>query len=190
MKAFCTISLFFLCFLLTGCTLPPKVHSNYDTNFDFSGLEHYNWFELPGDIEADEIIVQRLKDAVDKQMENKGFTRRLEDPDFLISMQGFKSSETLGAARGTSYQRGTASGTRRGTSRESMRGREFSKASYSTTEYTAGNLTLTIIDAATDQPIWEGLITGLIRENVSTEAREKRIHETFAKLLADFPPGN
>ena len=190
MKVLDAVTLLLLSFFLSGCTLPPKVSSDYDSTFDFSSLEHYRWFELPGDVEAEEITIQRLRNAVDREMENKGYTLSSESPDFLISMRGFKDTAILATPRGTStsYQRGTGGGTRINSSRDSLRGREFRQTGYSPTVYEEGKLTLTLINAANDQTIWEGIATGLIQSNNSPESREQRTHETIARLLADFPP--
>ena len=55
-------------------------------------------------------------------------------------------------------------------------------------EYEEGTLTLTIINTAGDNLIWQGMATGIIEPNRSTEAKEKRTQEVVAKLLANFPP--
>ena len=188
MKLLDAVNILFLSLFLSGCSLPPKVDSHYDSNFDFSSLKHYRWFVLPGDIEADELMIQRLRNAVDRQMGIKGFKQNSESPDFLISMQGFKDTAILAATRGTSYQRGTAGGTRKNPSANSLRGREYRQTGYSPTVYEEGKLTLTLINAANDQTIWEGIATGLIQSNNSPESREKRTQDTIARLLADFPP--
>lgn len=183
-----TVSLLLLGFLVSGCSLPPKVDSHYDSNFDFSSLKYYHWFELPGDVEAEELMIQRLKNAVDRQMETKGYTQSLESPDFLISMQGIKDTAILAATRGPSYQRTTAGGSWKNPSADSLRGRVYRPASYSPTVYEEGKLTLTIINAANDEPVWEGIVTGLIQSSSSPESRDQRTDDTIAKLLADFPP--
>jgi hypothetical protein len=188
MKVLVAVTLLLLSFFLSGCTLPPKVSSDYDRNFDFSSLKHYRWLELPGDVEAEELMIQRLRNAVDKQMGIKGFTKSLESPDFLISMRGFKDTAILATPRGPSYQRGNTGGTRINSSAGSLRGREYRQTGYSPTDYEEGKLTVTLINAANDQTIWEGLATGLIQSNNSPESREQRTHETIARLLADFPP--
>ena len=188
MRMFHTVNILFLSFLLSGCSLPPKVDSHYDRNFDFSSLEYYRWFELPGDVEADEIMIQYLRNAVDREMEIKGYTLSSESPDFLIAMQGFKDTATQGAIQGTSYQRGTARDTRKSPSQDSLRGRKYRQTRYNTIEYEEGNLTLTIINATNDQSVWEGTARGLIKSNNSLESREQRTNETIARLLADFPP--
>ena len=188
MKLLDAVHILFLSLFVSGCSLPPKVESHYDSNFDFSSLKHYRWFELPGDVEAEELMIQRLRNAVDQQMETKGFKQSLESPDFLISMQGFKDTAILAATRGTSYQRGNAGGTRGNPSADSLRGRQYRQTGYSPNVYEEGELTLTLINAANDQPVWEGIATGLIQSNNSPESREKRTQDTIARLLADFPP--
>ena len=188
MKLLDAITILFLSLIVSGCSLPPKVESHYDSNFDFSTLKYYRWFELPGDVEAEELMIQRLRNAVDRQMETKGFKQNLESPDFFISMQGFKKTAMLVTGKGPSYQRGTAGGTRKNPSADSLRGRQYRQTGYSANVYEEGKLTLTLINAANDQPVWEGIATGLIQSDTSPESREQRTHDTIARLLADFPP--
>jgi hypothetical protein len=103
-------------------------------------------------------------------------------------MQGFKKTAMLVTGKGPSYQRGTAGGTRKNPSADSLRGRQYRQTGYSANVYEEGKLTLTLINAANDQPVWEGIATGLIQSDTSPESREQRTHDTIARLLADFPP--
>ncbi|MHC4855242.1 MAG: DUF4136 domain-containing protein [Planctomycetota bacterium] len=178
------VNILFLSFLLSSCTLPPKVDSHYDSDFDFSSLKHYRWFELPGDVEADDITIRRLRHAVDHQMEMKGYALSPKEPDFLISLRGFKETVTQGTAQGPSIQSETASAIGSGTYNQGLR----RHARYGTVVHEAGTLTLTITNAADEQLIWEGIVTGLIKSNNSPESREQRTNKTIARLLANFPP--
>lgn len=174
MKLFCAIFFLSLGFLFSGCSL-TTVNYDYDTDFDFSNLRHYSWLDIPADFPASEIMGQRIIKTVDQQMDTKGFTQVSESPDFLISLQGFRDIVREGVERGTAYR--------------GYRGYERTyERHYDVYEYEEGTLTLTIINAAGNNLIWQGSATGTIEPNRSTEAREKRTQEVVAKLLANFPP--
>jgi hypothetical protein len=178
MKSVYTIVILSLSLLLSGCSM-TTVNYDYDTDFDFSNLRHYGWLDTPADFPATEIVVQRIKNAVDQQMGAKGFKQVSESPDFLISLQGFIDIVRQGVESGTSY-RGYG-----GYNRGYNRGYDRRMEVY---EYEEGTLTLTIINTASDTLIWQGKATGVIEPDRSTEAKEKRTQEVVAKLLANFPP--
>ena len=163
-----------LCMLLPGCSM-TTTNYDYDRDFDFSSLKQYQWLEIPADFPATEIVIQRIKRAVDQHMEMKEFSQSADSPDFLISLQGFRDIIREGVERGTAY-RGY-----RGYDRTYER-------RFDVYEYEEGTLTLTIINAAGNNLIWQGNATGTIEPNLSSEKREKRTQETVTKLLANFPP--
>ena len=178
MKSAYTLVIFSLGCLLSGCSM-TTVNYDYDTAFDFSNLTDYGWLDIPDDFPATEIVVQRIKKAVDTQMVAKGFKQVSESPDFLISLQGFRDIIRQGVESGTSY-RGYG-----GYNRGYNRGYDRRVEVY---EYEEGTLTMTIINTASDALIWQGKATGIIEPDRSTEAKEKRTQEVVAKLLANFPP--
>ena len=178
MKSACTIVILSLSFLLSGCSM-TTVNFDYDTDFDFSVLSHYGWLDTPDDFPATEIVVQRIKNAVNQQMAAKGFSQVPESPDFQISLQGFRDIVRQGVQSGNSYQ--GYGGYNRGYNRGYAQRVEVY-------EYEEGTLTLTIINTASDTLIWQGKATDILEPSLSTEAKEKKTQEVVAKLLANFPP--
>jgi len=180
MRPFFTCTILSLCLLAGGCTL-STIDYDYDRDFDFSTLKQYRWLAIPEDFPGTEITVQRIKRAVDQQMTLKGFTLSEESPDFLISLQGFRDIVREGVSRGEAYRgyRGYDYGYRYGY------GYERPIDIY---EYEKGTLTVTFINAAGNNLIWQGSATITVDPGLSVESKDKRTHETVAKLLADFPP--
>ena len=179
MKPLFTLVILALCLLIPGCSM-TTVNYDYDTDFDFSNLRHYSWLDIPADFPASEIVVQRIKNAVDQQMDTKGFKQVSESSDFLISLQGFRDIVRQGVERGTVYQ-----GYSRGYNRGYNRGYDRRLEVY---EYEEGTLTLTIINTAGDNLIWQGSATGIIEPDRSVGSKEKKTQEVVTKLLANFPP--
>ena len=176
MKSVYTLVIFSLGFLLSGCSM-TTVNYDYDTAFDFSNLTDYGWLDIPDDFPATEIVVQRIKSAVNQKMGAKGFKQVSESPDFLISLQGFRDIIRQGVEGGIVYRGYNRGGYNRGYDRR-----------YEVYEYEEGTLTLTIINTGNNALIWEGSATMEIEPNRSTEAKEKRTQEVVTKLLANFPP--
>ena len=174
MKSTRFMIIFTICFLFSGCSFTTITY-DYDRDFDFSNLKQYNWMEISADFPANDIVVQRIIKAVDQQMELKGFSESVESPDFLISLQGFRDIIREGIERGTAY-RGY-----RGYDRTYERRLDVY-------EYEEGTLTVTIINAAGNNLIWQGSATATLEPNLSPETRDERTQKAVTKLLADFPP--
>ncbi|MFZ9023376.1 MAG: DUF4136 domain-containing protein [Anaerohalosphaeraceae bacterium] len=184
MKPIYTIVILSLSLLLSGCSM-TTVNYDYDMDFDFSNLKQYGWLDIPDDFPATEIVVQRIKNAVNQQMAAKGFNQVPESPDFQISLQGFRDIVSQGVQTGTSYRGYGGYNRGYGGYRGYDRGYDRPVEVY---EYEEGTLTLTIINAASDTLIWQGKATDIIEPSLSTEAKEKKTQEVVAKLLANFPP--
>jgi hypothetical protein len=163
MKAVFNIIVLCLSILVSGCTA-IKVDSNYDAGFDFSNLNSYSWLEMPVDFPVDNLSSRNIKTAIDQQMKNKGFSLTTGAEDFIISLQGYKN--TVRRAPQT----------------------QVSAQLSENEQFQDGMFTVTIIDAKSNRLIWEGHAKGLVAPYLSTEDRIKKVNETVAKLLADFPP--
>jgi len=174
-----------LILLLTGCT-SISVNYDYDTNFDFSALKQYSWLKVPANFPANEITIQRIRNAVDRQMQIKGFEQDSESPDFLISMMGFKDVVRQGVATGIAYS--DFPGHRGYPGYGGYRGYGAFERRYEVNTFEEGTLTLTIINAARSALIWEGSATTVLEPDRSVEYKEQKTQEIIAKLLANFPP--
>lgn len=172
-------------FLFSGCT-SVSVNYDYDTNYDFSTLKQYRWLDIPKDFPANEIAIKRIKNAVDQQLQAKGFEQVSESPDFLVSMLGFRDVVWQGVVSGTVYSDYPGyPGYRR--YRGYGRSAEF-ETRYEVNEFEEGTLTLTVINAARSTLIWEGTAKTFLEPDRSTEYKEQKTQEIIAKLLANFPP--
>lgn len=168
MKLFHGAIILSLCIFVSGCAV-INTDYDYDAGFDFSDINSYTWLEMPIDFPVDQFSIQRVQTAVDQQMKAKGFTLTTGSADFLLSLQGY--SDTV-------RQSPQSTGTSR-VSGQRTAGEQFQH----------GSFTLTMIDLKTDHRIWQGHAKGVITPNLSTQDKVKKINETVAKLLADFPPG-
>ena len=75
------------CIVVCGCATQPAVDVDYDTTKDFSTLKTYQWMPATGNAASDELLVGRIRNAVDSQLQAKGHTLVQSNPDFLVAMQ-------------------------------------------------------------------------------------------------------
>lgn len=69
----------------TGCS-PYIVNYDYDMEYDFTQLNMYDWISIPETVQVDELVVKRVKNAVNRQLTAKGLSKVSENPDFLIAL--------------------------------------------------------------------------------------------------------
>jgi hypothetical protein len=54
--------------------------------------------------------------------------------------------------------------------------------------YIGGTVFIDLIDAKSNQLVWQGRGAGTYQENISPEKREKRINKGVAKIFKNYPP--
>src|SRR5262249_35014074 len=86
------------CSVMMGCSAQPTMNIDYDTEADFSALKTYNWMPATGNA-ADELLVKRIRSAVDTQLQAKGHELAADNADFLIAMQ-LSGKTTYGGSTG------------------------------------------------------------------------------------------
>ncbi|HXC18134.1 MAG TPA: DUF4136 domain-containing protein [Holophagaceae bacterium] len=168
--------------LLTGCA--SSVRYDYDVSQDFS---RYKTFDLyaPGKRGKnkggdDPLMDTRIRMAVAAELQGKGFSREeVADPDFLVACypvfhtRHYRTTTRVGFGGGGWYR---PWGYRVGTS--------FSQ----THAYREGSLIIEIVDARTNQLVWqgadEGVLTGLDDPEKANDAVASAVKDTLAK----FPP--
>ena len=170
--------------LLTACS--SSVKYDYDVSQDFS---RYKTFDLyaPGhhgkggqDGAGDGLMDKRIRAAVAAELQAKGFTREeTADPDFLVACypvfrtRHYRTTTRVGFGGGGWYR---PWGYRVGTS--------FSQVH----QYQQGSLIIEIVDARTNQLVWqgsdEGVLTGLDDPEQANDAVASAVKDTLAK----FPP--
>lgn len=163
-----------LLFVLASCST-VRVASDYDTHADFSKYNSYAFFK-PGidKAEVSDLDKKRILRAIDTELTAKGL-QKSETPDVVISFFT-KAKERIDV-----YQNHYGWGGHWGWGW----GHPWHNSSvYKTTE---GTLYIDIIDAKTNELVWQGLGTApLIKENM--EKKEERIQLIVAEILKKYPP--
>ena len=64
----------------------PAVNYDYDTAADFAALKTFDWMPATGNAAGDELLVKKIRNSVDTQLQAKGCSMAAANPDFLIGM--------------------------------------------------------------------------------------------------------
>ncbi|HYA46771.1 MAG TPA: DUF4136 domain-containing protein [Burkholderiales bacterium] len=165
--------------VMLGCATPPVVTFDYDTGADFAALKTFNWMPATGNAAADELLVKKIRNTVDVQLQAKGRMPAADNPDFLIAMQ-LSGKTTYGGSTGVGVSVGIPVG-RAG--RVSVGGGQ-SKAH----EKKEGTLVLDFMDAKAKSLLWRATASAAVSPGASPEEQQQRINEVVAEMLSHFPP--
>lgn len=162
-----------------GCKTPLAVTYDYDTAADFAALKTFSWMPPTGNAAGDDLLVKRIKNAVDVQLKAKGRADVPETPDFLIAMQlsgktVYSGSTSVGASVGIPVGRaGTIN---------------VGGAKSKPNEKTEGTLVLDFVDAKTRSLLWRATATAAVTPGISPEEQQARANGVVAEMLKQFPP--
>ena len=173
--------------LLAACQT-MQLDSDYDPEHDFSRLQSWAWREPSVQYRPDDprlnsdLTAQRLREAVGQQLEQRGLRHSADAQaaDFLV--QAFLIVDNRQQQVST-FHAGTYAGDRWGGM--------WAWPGYTevrTLEYQVGTLQLDFLDRD-GRLIWRGSAAQILREGHRSPAeRSRAIHDTVAKILAQYPP--
>ena len=167
--------------VLAACATSPSadIDFDYDTAADFTSLKTFGWMAPTGNAVADELLVKRIRSAVDTQLQAKGRTASADNPDFLIGMQ-LSGKTTYGGSVGVGMSVGIPVG-RAG--RVSVGGGKSKPI-----EKKEGTLVLDFLDAKTKSLVWRATASGAVEPSSTPEYQQNRINAIVAEMLSYFPP--
>lgn len=167
-----------------GCATTPgsdvDVTFDYDTAANFDALKSYSWMPPAGNAASDELLVKRIKNSLDSQLQAKGRAPAEASPDFLIGMQ-LSGKTTYGGSTGVGVSVGIPVG-RAG--RVSVGGGKSQAI-----EKKEGQLVLDFVDAKSKSLLWRATASGAVNPGQTPEQQQQRINGVIAEMLSQFPPG-
>lgn len=162
-------------------TSGTDVTFDYDTAADFASLKSFNWMPATGNAAADELLVKRIKNSLDTQLQAKGRMPSSADPDFLVGMQ--LSGRTI---NGSSTAVGVSVGIPVGRAgRVSVGGGKAIP-----NQKTEGTLVFDFVDPKTKSLLWRATASGAVNPKATPDEQQQRINAVVAEMLAYFPPGS
>ena len=170
------LSLLFFLILFTSCS-SLRITEDYDTEVDFTKYKTFAFYKKGID-KADISVLdkKRILKAIEKELTAKGFSKS-SNPDFLISIMT-KSKERVNV-NDTNWGWGFGWGWN-----PWMFG---SMNRVNVNQYTEGTLFIDFIDRTSNNLIWQGVGSGVMRMK-NPQKKTERINEFVEEILEKYPP--
>ncbi|QMW03483.1 DUF4136 domain-containing protein [Spirosoma foliorum] len=151
------------------------VDSELRPNIDFSHFKSYAWAVQPTskqDAGNALALKAQMRDAVANAMDGRGYTFNRQSPDLIVNFRVLDQPTTLkGYTEGTSYFN---------TNDVQSLGKEKDIV------VQAGTILVNLVDAKTDEAIWQGIASGLITAN-NRDHQEGKIREAINLIFNKYP---
>ena len=171
MKLFSKILSVFIIIYLTGCASVDVQH-DYDSDYDYSSLKTYKWYEVEAPSKISELRVKRMVEALDAELNKRGYKQSLDEPDFLIALHGLTETKVNISDYGYGWG--------------SWRTGSFRDLDVDT--YEVGTVIIDFVDAESEELFWRGVGQGVVESDLSPEEQKSKYAEASTVLLSQFPP--
>ena len=163
------VTLLFACLLAltVSCSSVPNVSYEFDEQTNFAALRTYDWLPVPKEVKVDTLVQDRIKNAVNSELEAKGLKMTSDGPDFLIAMYAGTKEKVRYTPEHYGFKRSHI---------------------YRRDEYEKGTLVLDFVDTASEKLIWRGTAKGVVDSKMTPGKIDKLVNEAVQKTLKNFPP--
>ena len=166
----------------------PVVGKNSDLSADFKSIKTYSWTTDIDNIPKDAVFVgpngvyifnnesgrKMIKDAIQYELDSRGYTMNRSNPDMLIS---FSVLEQPGTLRTTNGYVTVSSG-------EKVR----TPDNVSYTDVKPGTLIINFTDAKSNKMIWQGFASGILHADQMKD--ETKVREAVSSVFKQFRYNN
>ena len=179
--------------VLGGCASAPDVRVNYDNSVNFAQYKTFG-FASPLGIDRNgyqRIVAQTLKASTQREMEARGMRLDSNSPQLLVNFNA-KLSETMRALPDSAtlpeMGMGPGPGPGIGLGYYGYRAGAYSTyPNYSNdATITEGTLNIDVVDAASKQLVWEGVVTNSISQK-AMDNPQPAIDAAVTTAFAKFP---
>jgi len=157
--------------MVCGTALAQDVHTDYDKKASFGEYHTYYWAKVQT---SNPLWQQRVQDAVDKDLQAKGWNRVGSGGDIALtavgSAQNQKEYQTFYDGLGGGWRWG-GFGT---------------EATTTVQNYRVGTLVLDMYDSKDKRLVWRGTASNTLSNN--PDKNEKGLDKAVDKMFKDFPP--
>lgn len=173
---------------LAACTSTPDLRSDSDPNADFSQFKTYGFFDeyATDDKKYTTLVTQYFKDALRREMNQRGYVYTSQNPDLLVNFNA-NFSEKLKVSSSPSYGVGMGYPGYYG-----YRGGHYGTYvgyNYNTTnvsQYTEGTVNVDLVDANKKQLAWEGVAVGRVNDKKIADLKSA-VDRTVVAIMAQYP---
>lgn len=164
-------SLIFLAMLLMSMTAFSRdVTTDFDRHVDFSRYKTYSWAKVDT---PNSLWDQRVKDAVDRELQAKGLTEVPQGGDIsVVALGTTQEKQTL-----RTFYDGFGGG---------WFWNGFGDATTTVDTYKVGTLIVDMFDTNTKKLIWRGTASDVLSKK--PEKNEKALEKAVSKMFEHFPP--
>jgi len=155
-----------------SCSSVYDISYDYDKQTNFAGLKTYDWLPVPREVKVDTLVQDRIKNAVNSELEARGLRMTSDEPDFSIAMHAGTEEKVGYSQDAWGYGYGSYWGGGR----------------YRKYEYEEGTLVLDFVDTASKKLIWRGAAKVFVDSKMTPEKIDKLVNEAVQKILKNFPP--
>jgi Domain of unknown function (DUF4136) len=156
-------------FAFMALALAQEVRTDYDHHAVFEKYHTYSWEKVQT---SDPLWESRIKDAVDRDLQAKGWQKTDSGADVVLTAVGSahnqKEYETFYNGLG------------------GWRWGGFGETTTTVQNYRVGTLVVDMYDARTKQLIWRGVANDTLSDK--PEKNEKTLDKAVDKMFKDFPP--
>ena len=142
--------------------VPKTVNYDYNINFDFTNLKTYDLSPTPTTVIIEDLMMERIKTAIDTQMQAKNVKKTSNNPDFLISIYGVRSKIFTTTWRGIDED----------------------------LIVEKGKLILQFVDPETNRIIWWGEARAVLDPNGIPAEETQMVNDIVHRILQKFPPAS
>jgi len=147
-----------------------EVHTDHDPSANFERYHTYYWAKVQT---SNPLWQQRIQDAVDKELQSKGWRRQESSGDIVLA--------AVGSARNQQeYQ----------TFYKGLGGWRWGgfgdEATTTVQNYRIGTLVVDMYDPQTKRLVWRGTADDTLSDK--PENNEKKLDKSVEKMFKDFPP--
>ena len=97
-------ALVYIMILTVSCSSIHAVSYDYDRQADLASLRTYYWLAMPEGVKIDYFLLNRIRDAVNTELRDKGLKVTTYKPDFLIAVHvGTEEKQRTYTTYGTYY---------------------------------------------------------------------------------------
>ena len=167
--------------LVTACATPLEATMDYDSNFDFSGVQKIAFTPInrmdAASIRISDMQISRINEALANELRRKGLdvVDNTSEADMLLSWHLVTQERT--DVR-TYNSMSTYNCWRCGPSVSDV----------SVRQYTQGTFIVDLIDPMRNQSAWRAIIESRLSSNPSPDDAAERRQEAASAIFAQFPP--
>ena len=162
-----------------------KVTIDFNKDTDFSEYNSFTFLGWQKDSEKlmNDLDKERMRKAFASEFNSREMKKGGDDSDMAITLYLVLEQETSTTAYTNYYGTGGRYG-RYGRGSWGW-GNGYANTTYSENDYIKGTLVMDVYDNKTNQLIWQGVVSGTVKEN--PKKRDKSIPKTVKKLMKKFP---